>query len=68
MDSNNFPKTVCGGALREPSKFPSAVYGNEIVYFCTRACLCAFEKDPEKFMAGEIEHPLEDDELEENNI
>ncbi|MBL8091612.1 MAG: hypothetical protein JNJ43_14850 [Anaerolineales bacterium] len=68
MDSINFPKTVCGGTLREPSKYPSAVYGNEIVYFCTRSCLREFEKNPEGFISGEIEHPLEDDDLEENNV
>lgn len=68
MDSINFPKTVWGGTLREPSKYPSAMYGNETVYFCTRACLREFEKNPQGFIAGEIEHPLEDDDLEENNI
>jgi YHS domain-containing protein len=31
------------------------------VYFCTRACLRAFESDPDRFMAGEIEHPADPD-------
>jgi YHS domain-containing protein len=61
MNKESLPKTVCGGTLREPSKYPNAVYGKEIVYFCTRACLQTFEKDPDAFIAGEIEHPLDDD-------
>lgn len=55
-------KTVCGGALAEPEKYPRAAYRGEIIYFCTLGCLRAFEKAPEAFMAGEIEHPLDDDE------
>ena len=54
-------KTVCGGKLKDTAGFPSAVYQGEQVYFCTRACLRAFEEDPDPFMAGEIEHPLDDD-------
>ena len=36
------------------------MYRGERIYFCTRACLRAFERDPDPFMAGEIEHPEED--------
>ncbi|MEW6083317.1 MAG: YHS domain-containing protein [Chloroflexota bacterium] len=54
-------KTVCGGRLKEPSKYPQAVYRGERVYFCTQACLRAFEREPDLFMSGEIEHPLDDD-------
>ena len=49
--------TACGGKIKDPQKFPSAVFHGERVYFCTQACLNAFESDPERFMAGEIEHP-----------
>jgi len=49
--------TVCGGRMKDPEKFPSAIFRGERVYFCTAACLSAFESDPERFMAGEIEHP-----------
>lgn len=52
-------KTVCGGILENPDKYPSADYKGEIVYFCTNGCLRAFEKDPNRFIAGEIEHPLD---------
>lgn len=55
-------KTVCGGALKDPSKYPSAIYRGEWVYFCTRACLRVFEQDPDPFMAGQVEHPLDEDE------
>lgn len=54
-------RTACGGVIKEPSKYPSADYRGERVYFCTNACLRAFEQAPDQFMAGEIEHPLEDD-------
>jgi len=49
--------TVCGGKIQDLEKYPSAVFHGERVYFCTAACLAAFETDPERFMAGEIEHP-----------
>jgi YHS domain-containing protein len=54
-------KSACGGVLTDPSKYPSAEFNGEIVYFCANACLQAFLRAPEKFMAGEIEHPLEDE-------
>ena len=52
-------KTVCGGILENPENYPSATYRDEIVYFCTLGCLKAFEEDPDRFIAGEIEHPLD---------
>lgn len=51
-------QTACGGKIKNPDQFPSALFKGERVYFCTPACLRAFEADPERFMAGEIEHPL----------
>lgn len=54
-------KTACGGGIKDPSKYPSAEYRGERVNFCTQACLCAFEQDTDAFMAGEIEHPLDDE-------
>jgi YHS domain-containing protein len=54
-------KTACGGKLKDTKDFPSAIYRGERVYFCTLACLRVFEQDPDPFMAGEIEHPKEDD-------
>lgn len=52
-------KTACGGKLKDPGSHPSAMYRGERIYFCNRACLRAFEIDPDRFMAGEIEHPVE---------
>jgi hypothetical protein len=49
--------TVCSGKMKDPESFPSAIFHDRRVYFCTVACLAAFESDPERFMAGEIEHP-----------
>ena len=53
--------TACGGKLKDPTKYPSADYRGEQVYFCTRACLRVFEQDSDAFMAGQVEHPLEED-------
>jgi YHS domain-containing protein len=52
-------KTACGGLLDHPENFPSAMYRGERVYFCTSACLHAFIQNPDLFMAGEIEHPID---------
>jgi len=54
-------KSVCGGILTEPEKYPSAEYHGKRVYFCTHACLRVFEKDPDAFINGEVEHPTQDD-------
>jgi Cu+-exporting ATPase len=54
-------KTVCGGKIKVPENYPSAIYKGEQIYFCTRACLRVFNQDPEPFIAGDVEHPLEDD-------
>jgi YHS domain-containing protein len=54
-------KTVCGGIIKEPEKYPHAEYEGERVYFCTKACLHAFEQNPDAFMAGEVEHPTDDE-------
>ena len=53
-------KTACGGKLKDPANYPSAIYRGEQVYFCTWACLRAFERDPDPFMAGEVEHPIDE--------
>jgi YHS domain-containing protein len=54
-------KAACGGKLKDPTNYPGAMHRGEIVYFCTRACLRVFEGNPDAFMAGEVEHPLEGD-------
>ncbi|HEU0291507.1 MAG TPA: hypothetical protein VFR47_02150 [Anaerolineales bacterium] len=54
-------KTACGGVIRDPARYPSAIYRGEQVYFCTRACLHVFEQNPDAFMAGEVDHPIEED-------
>ena len=55
-------KTACGGVLKDPTNYPSAIYHGEHIYFCTRACLRVFEQNPGLFMTGEVDHPLEEDE------
>jgi len=54
-------KTACGGSIKDPSEYPSAGFHGERIYFCTRACLRAFEQSPDAFIAGEVEHPIEED-------
>ena len=53
-------KNVCGSEIRDQDQYPNARYRGEVVYFCTVACLRAFQGDPHRFIAGEIEHPAED--------
>lgn len=53
-------KTACGGKLKDTKDFPSAMYRGEWIYFCTQACLRVFEQDPDPFIAGEIEHPIDE--------
>jgi YHS domain-containing protein len=53
-------KTACGGGIKDPSNYPSAEYRGERVYFCTQGCLRAFKQAPDRFMAGEIEHPIDE--------
>lgn len=54
-------KTVCGGILKDTTGYPTATYEGKQIYFCTRSCLQAFEQNPDAFIAGEIEHPLDDE-------
>ena len=63
VDANQRPefKTACGGKLKDPANYPSAMYRDERIYFCTLACLRTFEKDPEPFMAGEVKHPIHEE-------
>lgn len=66
LDQNEAPspppqpehKTACGGKIKDPSKFPSAEYHAERIYFCTQACLEVFLLNPGLFMAGKMEHPI----------
>ena len=53
--------TACGGRITDSDRYPSADYQGKRIYFCLRSCLQAFEADPERFLAGEIEHPIEED-------
>ena len=59
LSNSSQHKTACGGTISDPENFQSAVYRGEQVYFCTLACLKGFQEDPDAFMAGEIEHPID---------
>ena len=58
-ENNTQFKTACGGNLKDPTNYPKAVYRGTDVYFCTLACLRAFEEDPDPFMAGDMKHPIQ---------
>ncbi len=53
--------TACGGEIADPSGYPSAEHRGRRYYFCLRACLRAFEANPDDFMAGKIPHPISDE-------
>jgi len=63
MDTTPEPTilSVCGGKLKDPENYPSGEYNGERVYFCTRACLRAFEQNPDGFMNGEVDHPSDEE-------
>ena len=55
-------KTACGGTLREVGDHPSVEVRGQRIYFCRKACHRVYLTDPERFLAGAIPHPLEEDE------
>ena len=60
-DPQGSVRTACNGLLRNPTGYPTALYRDSGVYFCTLACRRVFAADPDRFMAGEIEHPTQED-------
>jgi len=50
-------ETVCGGRLGDESEAVRIEYQGQVYYVCHAGCRRAFEADPERFLAGEIEHP-----------
>lgn len=55
-------KTACGGTLREAGDRVSVEYKGRRVYFCRKACYRVYLTDPDRFMKGQVPHPLEEDE------
>ena len=53
-------KTARSGKLTDVTNAPSAIYRGEQTYFCAIACLRAFEQKSDPFMAGEIEHLIDE--------
>ena len=54
-------KTACGGNLREAGDRPSVEVRGQRIYFCRKVCYRVYLTDPERFMAGAIPHPLEEE-------
>jgi YHS domain-containing protein len=67
MNNNPFPpspepaQTACGGTINNTDAWPSATYDGKMIYFCSQACLRVFQQYPDDFMAGGMEHPLDED-------
>lgn len=55
-------KTACSSKLKDSTNHPSAMYRGERIFFCTQDCLRVFEQHPGPFMAGEVEHPIHEEE------
>jgi YHS domain-containing protein len=54
-------KTACGGTIKSTDAWPSATYNGRKIYFCLQACLRVFQQNPDEFLAGGIEHPVDED-------
>ena len=50
--------TACGGILADPSEYPFREYKGLRIYFCNEECLREFDEDPERFMSGDVMHPI----------
>ena len=57
---------MCGGKLPPEAEYPSAEHNGQTYYFCLRACRRVFWEDPEAFLAGQVEHPKDEDPLPAN--
>jgi len=50
--------TACGGILKDPTKYPSRIYQDKRIFFCSEECLLEFDENPEQFMSGKVLHPV----------
>jgi Cu+-exporting ATPase len=47
---------VCGMTVAEDNAAGTSEYEGETYYFCAAGCRESFEKEPEKFVKGTVEH------------
>jgi Cu+-exporting ATPase len=47
---------VCGMTVAEAKAAGTSEYGGKTYYFCAAGCRESFEKEPEKYIKGEVEH------------
>jgi YHS domain-containing protein len=47
---------VCGMTIDENKAAGRSEYKGQTYYFCSVGCKVAFDKDPEKYLAGQGEH------------
>ena len=48
--------SACGDRLADAYRYPRVLYKGREVLFCTIDCLKQYQKDPERFMRGEVIH------------
>ena len=44
---------VCSMEVDEQKAAVTSVYKGQTIYFCSKGCRVAFDKDPEKYLSGE---------------
>ncbi len=47
---------VCGMEVEEKRATATSTYKGATYYFCAKGCKIAFDKEPEKYLGGEIGH------------
>jgi len=52
-------KSACGGTLKSIDGWPRAIYHGKLVYFCSESCFQVFQRHPDDFLSGKIDHPIE---------
>jgi YHS domain-containing protein len=50
--------TACGAILENPDRYLYREYEGRRIYFCNQECLREFGQDPERFLFGNIVHPI----------
>ncbi|MFQ5683318.1 MAG: YHS domain-containing protein [Candidatus Binatia bacterium] len=47
---------VCGMEVDENKTETTSTYREKTYYFCAKGCKVAFDKEPEKYLGGEVGH------------
>jgi YHS domain-containing protein len=47
---------VCGMKVEESKAAATSDYKGQTYFFCAKGCKAAFDKEPEKYVGGEVGH------------